>query len=80
MNSKKKNTPVDSTKDIEEKKIAGIEINAVRMYSPKMKYYLPEIEMPASEFRSGYQNYIAERFTGMTDHYGLPVFKGDVIY
>lgn len=80
MNSKKKNTPVDSTKDIEEKKIAGIEINAVRMYSPKMKYYLPEIEMPASEFRSGYQGYIAERFTGMTDHYGLPVFEGDVIY
>ena len=37
------------------------------MYSIERKMYLPETDLPKLEYRLKAKNFIAERFTGMTD-------------
>ena len=84
MNMAKKQNSFSSTKRDRNGEnvpaIAGVEINEIRMYSIERKMYLPETDLPKLEYRLKAKNFIAERFTGMTDSYGIPIFEGDVIY
>ena len=84
MNMAKKQNSFSSTKRDRNGEnvpaIAGVEINEIRMYSIEGKMYLPETDLPKLEYRLKAKNFIAERFTGMTDSYGIPIFEGDVIY
>ena len=84
MNMAKKQNSFSSTKRDRNGEtvpaIAGVEINEIRMYSIEGKMYLPETDLPKLEYRLKAKNFIAERFTGMTDSYGIPIFEGDVMY
>ena len=71
MNMAKKQNSFSSTKGDRNGEnvpaIAGVEINEIRMYSIEGKMYLPETDLPKLEYRLKAKNFIAERFTGMTD-------------